>query len=239
MACGGKGQGKEKGSGEGRIGQGGRGRTQGGERPMGTTSYGGKGSKGRAANGDRPVGAASCRREYTKATCQTPSPPGSSCNCCASPAMSRQHRCLRSCRAAGHSAVAECVHCALKMIAVWICQCVGARTRHRWGNRDGGPTHRPRVARSRVTAPSARRAAPPPPPPLLFLLAKGNVLHGRGTYSRRGVQTSGSRGGGPRPGGGDVRPKPYLATGGERVQAGESARAGVGGTPRGRSSTHE
>ena len=42
-------QGKGKGSGEGMIGQGGRGRT--GERLMDTTAYGGKGSKGRAANG--------------------------------------------------------------------------------------------------------------------------------------------------------------------------------------------
>ena len=62
-AYGGKGQGKGKGSREGRLGQGGRGRSQGGERPMGTTACGGKGSMGRAANGDRPVGEASCRRE--------------------------------------------------------------------------------------------------------------------------------------------------------------------------------
>ena len=75
-AYGGKGQGKGKGSREGRIGQGGRGRTRGGERPMGTTAYGGKGSKGRAANGDRPIGAASCRREHTMASCQTPPPLG-------------------------------------------------------------------------------------------------------------------------------------------------------------------
>ena len=61
------------GRGEGRLGQGGRGRSQGGERPMGTTAYGGKGSKGRAANGDRPAGAASCRREqHTMASCQNP-----------------------------------------------------------------------------------------------------------------------------------------------------------------------
>ena len=53
--------------------QGGRGRSQGGEKPMGTTAYGGKGSKGRAANGDRPVGAASCRRDHhTMASCQNP-----------------------------------------------------------------------------------------------------------------------------------------------------------------------
>ena len=43
-------------------GQGGRGRSQGGEKPRGTAAHGGKGSKGRAANGDRPVGAASSRR---------------------------------------------------------------------------------------------------------------------------------------------------------------------------------
>ena len=77
-AYGGKGQGKGKGSREGKIGQGGRGRTQGGERPMGTTACGGKRCKGRAANGDRPIGAAGCRREqYTKATCQHPPLPNS------------------------------------------------------------------------------------------------------------------------------------------------------------------
>ena len=74
-AYGGKGQGKGKGRGEGRFGQGGRGRSKGGEKPMGTTAYGGKGSKGRAANGDRPVGAASCRRDHhTITSCQTPPP---------------------------------------------------------------------------------------------------------------------------------------------------------------------
>ena len=57
-AYGWKGQGKGKGRGEGMLGQGGRGRSQGGERLMGTTAYGGKGPKGGAANGDRPVGAA-------------------------------------------------------------------------------------------------------------------------------------------------------------------------------------
>ena len=50
-------------------------RTQGGERPLGTTACGGKGSKGRAANDDRPIGAASCRREqHTTPTCQPPPP---------------------------------------------------------------------------------------------------------------------------------------------------------------------
>ena len=72
-AYGGKGHGKGKGSREGRLGQGGRGRSKGGERPMGTTAYGGNGSKERAANGDRPVGAASCRREqHIMASCQPP-----------------------------------------------------------------------------------------------------------------------------------------------------------------------
>ena len=72
-AYGGKGQVKGKGRGEGRLGQGGRGRSKGGEKPMGTTAYGGKGSKGRAANGDRPVGAASCRRDHhTMASRQNP-----------------------------------------------------------------------------------------------------------------------------------------------------------------------
>ena len=54
-------QGKGKGSREGKIGQGGRGRAQGGERPMATATYGGKGTKGTAVNGDRLIGAASCR----------------------------------------------------------------------------------------------------------------------------------------------------------------------------------
>ena len=64
--------------GEGRLVQGGRGRSKGGEKPMGTTAYGGKGSKGRAANGDRPVGAASCRRDHhTMASCQNPPVPPS------------------------------------------------------------------------------------------------------------------------------------------------------------------
>ena len=60
----GKGQGKGKGRGEGRLGRGGRARSKGGGKPMGTTAYGGKGSKGRAANGDRPVGAANSRRDH-------------------------------------------------------------------------------------------------------------------------------------------------------------------------------
>ena len=74
-------QGKGKGSREREIGQDGRGRTQGGERLMDTTAYGGNGSKGRAVNGGRPIGTASCRREqhptsppYTticKHTCST------------------------------------------------------------------------------------------------------------------------------------------------------------------------
>ena len=72
-AYGGKGQGKGKGSREGRLGQGGRGRSKDGDKPMGTTAYGGKGSKGRAANGDRPVGEASCRRDHhTMGSCQNP-----------------------------------------------------------------------------------------------------------------------------------------------------------------------
>ena len=58
---------------ERRLGQGGRGRPRGGEKPMGTTAYGEKGSKGRAANGDRPVGAANCRREqHTMVSCRNP-----------------------------------------------------------------------------------------------------------------------------------------------------------------------
>ena len=42
--------------------------TQGGERPMGTTTYGGKRLKGTTANGDRPI------EQYTKAACQPPPP---------------------------------------------------------------------------------------------------------------------------------------------------------------------
>ena len=69
-------QGKGKWGREGRLGQGGTRRTQGGERLVGTTADGGKGSKGRAANGDRPIGATRCTRErYTEATCQPPPPP--------------------------------------------------------------------------------------------------------------------------------------------------------------------
>ena len=69
-------EGKAKGRGEGRLGQGERGRSKGGEKPMGTTADGGKGSKGRAANGDRPVGAARCRRDHhTKGGMPTPPPP--------------------------------------------------------------------------------------------------------------------------------------------------------------------
>ena len=71
-----EGKGKGEGRGEGRLGHGGRGRSKGGEKPMGTTADGGKGSKGRAANGDRPVGAASCRRDHhTLASCQNPPRP--------------------------------------------------------------------------------------------------------------------------------------------------------------------
>ena len=69
-------QGKGKGSGEGMIGQGRRGRTQGGERLMGTTAYGGKGSEERAANGHWPVGAASCRRTTHHGNMPAPPPPG-------------------------------------------------------------------------------------------------------------------------------------------------------------------
>ena len=58
-------QGKGKGSREGKTGHGGRGRTQGSERPMGTTAYGGKRSKGRAVGGDWPKGAISCRPKHT------------------------------------------------------------------------------------------------------------------------------------------------------------------------------
>ena len=68
-------QGKGKGSREGKLGQGGRGRAPGGERPRGTTADGGKGSQGRAVNGDPPSGAAGCRPKHTKASYPPPPPP--------------------------------------------------------------------------------------------------------------------------------------------------------------------
>ena len=46
-----------------------------GERPMGTTAYGGKGSKGRAVNGNRPVGAASWTRTTHHGVMPPPPPP--------------------------------------------------------------------------------------------------------------------------------------------------------------------
>ena len=57
---------------EGKIGQGGRGWTQGGERLKGTNADGGKGSKGRAVSDDRPIGAASCRPKHTTVSHQIP-----------------------------------------------------------------------------------------------------------------------------------------------------------------------
>ena len=58
VAYGGKGQGKGKGRGEGQLGQGGRGRSQGGEKLMGTTRrerVQGKGSEWRLASRRRPL----------------------------------------------------------------------------------------------------------------------------------------------------------------------------------------
>ena len=70
-AYGGKGQGKGKGREEGRLGQGERRRSKGGEKPMGTTAYGGKGQgkgkgrgegrlgqggRGRSNGGEKPMG---------------------------------------------------------------------------------------------------------------------------------------------------------------------------------------
>ena len=54
--------------------KGGRGRARGGERPMGTTAYGGTRSKGRAVSGHWPIGAASCSPEHTRASCPPPAP---------------------------------------------------------------------------------------------------------------------------------------------------------------------
>ena len=63
-------QGKGRVSREVRIGQAGRGRAQGGDRPMGAAAYGGKGFKGRAAvSGERPMGASSCRQQHDEVSC--------------------------------------------------------------------------------------------------------------------------------------------------------------------------
>ena len=68
-------QGEGRGSREGKIGQGGRGRTQGGERPMGTAPCGGNRFKGRGrVSSKRPIGAAGCRRQHNRASCQPPLP---------------------------------------------------------------------------------------------------------------------------------------------------------------------
>ena len=68
-------QGKGTVSREVRIGQGGRGRAQGGGRPKGTTADEGEGFKGRAAvSGERPMGAASCRQQHNHVSCQPPPP---------------------------------------------------------------------------------------------------------------------------------------------------------------------
>ena len=68
-------RGKGRGSREVRIGQGGGGRAQGGERPMGTAAYGGRGFKGRAVvSVERQLGTASCRQQHNQAPC-TPPPP--------------------------------------------------------------------------------------------------------------------------------------------------------------------
>ena len=44
-----------------------RGRTPGGERPMGTPAYGAKGVRGRARGSERPIGAARCRQLHNRA----------------------------------------------------------------------------------------------------------------------------------------------------------------------------
>ena len=64
-------QGKGGGSRDVRVGQAGRGRAQGGERPMGTAPYGGNGFKRRAAvSGERPLGAARCRQQHNEMSWQ-------------------------------------------------------------------------------------------------------------------------------------------------------------------------
>ena len=58
-----------------KIGQRGRRRAQGGERPMGTAACGGRGFKGRATvSGDQPTGTASCRQQHTQVSCHPPPP---------------------------------------------------------------------------------------------------------------------------------------------------------------------
>ena len=63
-------QGKGRVCREVKIGQAGRGKAQGGERPMGTTAYGGNFKERARVNGERPIGTASCRQQYIQASCQ-------------------------------------------------------------------------------------------------------------------------------------------------------------------------
>ena len=56
-----------------RIGQAGRGRARGDERPMGAAACGGRGFKeSERVSGERPIGAASCRQQCNQASCQHP-----------------------------------------------------------------------------------------------------------------------------------------------------------------------
>ena len=58
-----------------RIGEAGRGRAHGGERPEGAAAYGGKGFKERArVRGERPIGVASRRQQHNQASCHYPPP---------------------------------------------------------------------------------------------------------------------------------------------------------------------
>ena len=82
-------QGNGRVSREGRMGQAGTRRAQGGERPMGAAAYGGKGSKERArVSGERPRKGTTTRRNVTQGVGRgwpgpqttPPPPPGSLCN---------------------------------------------------------------------------------------------------------------------------------------------------------------
>ena len=66
-------EGKARVSGEVRIGQAGRGRALGGERPMGAAASGGRGFKERArVSGEMPIGAGGCRQQHNQASCRPP-----------------------------------------------------------------------------------------------------------------------------------------------------------------------
>ena len=63
-----------------RVSQAGSGRAHGGERRMGTATYGGRRSKERRrVSGERPMGATSFRQQFIQASCQSPPPSPPAC----------------------------------------------------------------------------------------------------------------------------------------------------------------